>query len=455
MKKTGILLGIFLALFAFVYFYEYRGGLEREKAREQESLFLRINDDDVESITLVQEGRDTLAYVRSGPDGNTWYIVSPVATSAEESSIRANVRTFADARTKRRWSVKRESLADFGLDPPEAEVLIKKKDGTEKHLLVGKETATRGDIFVALMDGEGDEDSVDVLVTTNTVRVQATKSLFDLRDKKIAHFDDTRVNKVELNWNGTDIVLEKPGGKWSMAAPRDLPLDESRIRGFLRSLKNYSARTFVSEEWEDGKPYGFDRPSVRIRLTLGEEQSTKEIVVGKLDEKEEGYYAHESGRTPVFVIRESTRNTLTKDPFYFEEKKLVGTEKEEIREIRFSGAYRWTLVREDTLGWYAHGDTTLKVDPSRINRLHSNLRSLRVTDLVTYEPGDLANYGLRIPFLEVVLTGTKGEEEGFEIGDGFNDNRYVKRRDYPYVYSLPVSQVERITRWLEELAEAE
>lgn len=64
MKKTVILLGIFLALLAFVYFYEYKGGLTREKAREEASSLLKMDEDDVESVTLIRAGGDTLAYVR-------------------------------------------------------------------------------------------------------------------------------------------------------------------------------------------------------------------------------------------------------------------------------------------------------------------------------------------------------------------------------------------------------
>lgn len=449
MKKTLVLLGIFAVLFAFAYFYEYKGGLSRQQARELESSLLLIDDKEIESVSLIRAGQDTLMYVRE--DEDSWQIVSPVATSAENLTIQANLNAFTDARIKRRWTAARVKLYDFGLNPPEAMVIVKTRNGTEKRLMVGNQTAARGDIFVSLQEGDSQGDSAEILVTGNNVWVQATKSLFDLRDKKIAHFDEDQVNKVALNSEKANIILERSGGKWIMKSPSGVPVDDSRVTGFLRNLKSYSATAFVRERWEDGEPFGFNRPTIHIKLTLGEERSTKEIVVGKFDDEEEGYYAHESGRDPVFLIRESTHNTLAKEPFYFEERKLVSVEKEEVEEIRFSGAYRWTFVAEDTLGWYAHGDTSLKVDSSRMNRLFSSLRQVSLTEQVTYEPGDLVNYGFSSPFLEVVVVADNGEGTGFEIGDEFDDKRYIKRLDLPFVYSLPVSQVERITRWLEEL----
>ena len=97
-----------------------------------------------------------------------------------------------------------------------------------------------------------------------------------------------------------------------------------------------------------------------------------------------------------------------------------------LSEIRISGAYQITLIPQDTLGWYVSGDTTIKLEKSDMNRLFSAIGGVTATELVSENSKDLSSYGLKEPFLEVVLTDTAGSSIGYSIGDSDVDNdRYA------------------------------
>ncbi|MEE9167688.1 MAG: DUF4340 domain-containing protein [Candidatus Neomarinimicrobiota bacterium] len=458
MKKTLSLLFIFVTLAVFVYFYEYKGGQEREKADEIRASLLKLVEDDIESVTLSGgEDNDTITYLREDPDN--WRIVSPVMTEAEISAVKGNISAFMNAKISRRLAVRKEKLQDFGLNPPAARVTIKTKENKSIELIVGDEAPTRGGLFVSV--GEAtlsatQPDTVEVFVTGTNVLSQARKSLFDLRDKKIAHFDNDKVRKVELTSPEGGVTLEKSGDKWVMLLPVAARVDDSRVKSFLTSTTNYSAKEFVSERLEDRKTYGFDHPTVELILSLGDERSTKEIVIGDEGENDKEFYGYESGRSPVFLIREPTKKGLSKAPFYFQDKKIIRFREEEISRIRFSGSHQVTLTKEDTLGWYAYGDSTVEVEKSQIDGLFSRLRGLGAKEIVSYSPRDLATYGLSekpyagVPHLEAVLADSAGDVAGFAVGDTVENDRYIKSRDYPFIYLISGSQVERLTDWLEE-----
>lgn len=454
-KKTLILFLIFVALGAFVYFYEYRGGQQREKAEELKGSLLKLERDDIESVSLIGGyEEDTITYVRV--DSDNWRITSPVVTEAEKSAVSGNMSGFVNARIKRRLSIGSHKLQNFGLDPPVAKIIIETRDKKLTQLNVGHEAATRGDLFVSL-DNLGGRDTVQVFVTGENVLRQAQKSLFDLRDKKIAHFDTDEVKTIELTSPEGEVFLEKSGEEWELLEPTGVRVSASRVRSFLNSVKNYSAKEYVQEQFEEPSPFGFDLPTVKLTLSLGEERSLKEIVIGNQSDDNELFYGYESGRSPVFLVRETTKKNLSKTPFYFQDQKIVKFDEGKVAEIRFSGGHKMTLTKEDTLGWYAYHDSVVKVDDSDMRRLFSHLRGLSAKELVTYTPERLDDYGLSqgpsptVPFLEVVLVDTAAELGGFAVGDTVGNDRYIKSRDHPFVYLVSNSQVKRLTDWMEDV----
>ena len=447
MKKTIILAAIAAALAAFIY-SDIEKGKEREEAEEYESSLLKIEQDDVNSITLIKWEGDTIVYVRA--ENDKWRITSPVVTEGDQSAVRSNVSGFVNADIKRRLRTTAAKLKNFGLDPAAMEVIIETGDDRKINLLVGDKAATRGDMFVAF------KDSLQVLVTSSNILTLADKSLFDLRDKKIAHYEKDDVKRVEIVSQQYDIVLEKSGDEWIMLKPGGILVDNSRVDSFLNSLKNYSAKSFAQESFSDGAQFGFDKPVLKLNLMLGDELSTKKIVIGKqLEDDDEAHYGYESGRSPVFVVRESNRESMTKEPFYFQDKKIARFDKSEITEIRFSGAYQVTLTKEDTIGWYAFTDSSIKVEDSDMDRLFSHFSALNVRELATYSPEDLIAYGLSSPFLAVSLLREGEQVAGFEVGDGVDSDRYVRSSAYPFIYKSSVSQVDRILEWLKEFFDPE
>ena len=206
---------------------------------------------------MIQQEGDIIKYERTGDD---WEITDPVRTSVEESVVNENYSAFANAKIKRRLNTTPDKLKNFGLEPAYGEVIVESIDGNIVELLIGDEAATRGDLFISF------RDSNSVFITSDDLKTEAEKTLFNLRDKKIAHYDKDEVNRIELATKDDTIIIEKSGDEWSMTSP-DLPVEMSRVNSYLNSLTNYSAKEFVAEEFDNPSQYGFDVPEACLLYT--------------------------------------------------------------------------------------------------------------------------------------------------------------------------------------------
>ena len=71
-----------------------------------------------------------------------------------------------------------------------------------------------------------------------------------------------------------------------------------------------------------------------------------------------------------------------KDSFYFQDKKLVDYDENNINEINIMGAYQLSVMNEDSLGWYISSDSTIKLDKVDMNRLFSAINGIQAVELV-------------------------------------------------------------------------
>src|SRR5437762_3257565 len=116
-QTTALLAAVLVALGAFYYVYEVRGGPERAKTAAQKGRLWPAEASDVTEVEL-RRGRETLRLRREG-DG--WQIVEPVKARGDRSRIDETLVTLATARVDRAWRLTRplavsadaETIGDF------------------------------------------------------------------------------------------------------------------------------------------------------------------------------------------------------------------------------------------------------------------------------------------------------------------------------------------------------
>src|SRR5262245_33095731 len=135
-KGTLALLLVFLGLGAYVYFAEYRGKEERQRAEESKKKVFQVEDKDITEISLVYPDR-TLTAVKKGD--MQWEITSPVGMEADSSEWEQLASNLGRVEREDTVASQNADLVQFGLDKPTVTVNAKLKNGSTLTLLFGGE----------------------------------------------------------------------------------------------------------------------------------------------------------------------------------------------------------------------------------------------------------------------------------------------------------------------------
>ena len=155
-----------------------------------------------------------------------------------------------------------KDLKSYGLEAPKLAVTLKLEDGREQGLLVGVDNSFDNTLYVKKA-GDATIRIVDAYAKSNFDR-----SAFELRDKRVAHLDDSaEVKRVEVSGVNSPYTLIKEGAAWKVGGQA---ADSSAADGVIRSLKNLRATSVAAENSNNLKDFGLDKPTVTARLTSKE-----------------------------------------------------------------------------------------------------------------------------------------------------------------------------------------
>ena len=444
MKRIFVLLFVAISLGLFVFIYEIEGDKKREQKKQYNESLFKLKNNDIKLVRL-KNNSQTIQYEKND---NSWNITQPINLEVDKNIIDSQISVFLNSKIKRIiGQVDENKLKNYGLGSSKIELYIETFNGLKINYEIGNESTTKGDLFVL------DKDSNYVILSSNELKVQTQKTLFELRDKKIIHFDKSNVNQISIITEDDSIIIkneDKINQLWKITS-HDLNGDNSQIDNYLSSLNRYTAVDFIDNLEKNEKSY-FKNSQISIVLNLEPNSNNKTLTIGesKISNSDTVHYGLESGKSNIFLISNNDKKSLMKDSFYFQDKKLVDFDENNINEINIMGAYQLSLMNEDSLGWYISSDSTIKLGKVDMNRLISAINGIRAVELV--ENKNHNSFGINEPFIEVLLNDSQNNNKGFIIGNSDNNlNRYVKSNGANKIYKATNNSIERLTNLINEL----
>lgn len=254
-RNLGLLVLVAALLGAFVYFYEVRGGAQRQAAaQEAKHLFAGLDPKSVDAISLkTVDGKPAkLSRTEKG-----WQVVEPLQYPADELNADGMTTALAEFSAEKEIPSP-EALSVYGLDDT-ARVVRFTAAGKEHVLRIGKKTPVGSDTYVAA------DDSPRVF-TVPTYRANAfLRTLDELREARILRFDRDAIERIELSWPGGGVTLARQEGSWRLLAPLQGPADASAVDTLLANLSYLRASGFEDEPLSDAQA-GLDPPDLRVEL---------------------------------------------------------------------------------------------------------------------------------------------------------------------------------------------
>jgi hypothetical protein len=439
--RNTLILAVVVALLGAYVLWVEKPAMERA---EQETKLLSLQPDKVTGLSI-DSSKGKLELVKAEPGG--WKITSPREVAADQVAVDGILDALAGAEVKKKLDEKPTDLAPFGLDKPDPTVVLTLADASKKKLGFGKKTPIGGSAYV-----QRDDDGT-VLLTPDTVRAIAQRTLDELRDKSVLTFADNDVKGITISGvEGEPTVLVKTGNEWSIAAPLRAKADVTQVRSLLASLRSMRATGFVDGVTSPpDEKYQLSPPRLTLELVLAPDDAKKTLLVGGATDEpaKKEIYAQTLPGDTVYVVGSHLYSTVGKRAMDFRDKTVLAFDKDKVRAVsseRTDGAGFRIEKKDDK--WAVADAGTTGVKEFLLSRFADDLRELKGTDIAT-ESGPRPEFGLDKPAIKVVVEGSDGPLGTIRVnvvGEGADKKIYAAADGSQTVYLLQDFVFQRVDK---------
>lgn len=352
-KLTGLAM-VFVALAAFVYFYEIVGEEGRENARDLEESLFQIEEDEITVLRITRTGTDP---VRLKKSDDKWVLEAPIEASADEGTVDSVLRSIQVAKKAKTFDDIDGQLEAYGLGSPQASLSVEVQEVT-KVLELGDMDYTGSQIYARF---EGEQT---VYLTAASLLTSLEKDLIDWRNKDAISFDLGKVEEIQIERAKDRVELVRRDETWLLESPVSEKADDGKVSSLLSLLESAKAETFVTEGTEQLAEYGLEKPGVIVRVREEGEEAWRQLEVGSkagdTSGEDETWFARDPQRTPVFTLKKDLLDGLEKDVWEFRDKNVIDVKQDEVLRLAIKQVDSEIVVRLENYDWIVESPDDFK-----------------------------------------------------------------------------------------------
>jgi hypothetical protein len=377
-------------------------------------------------------------------------VTQPIAAPAADSEVSGITSALGQIEITRVIDENPTNLNDYGLSNPRIEIDFKASgDKDYRKLLVGEKSPTGGDLFARRNDDK------KVFLIPAFQETTFNKTTFDLREKSVLKFDREKVDGLDVDAGGKQLVIAKDGGDWKITKPLQTRADFGSVEGLVGRLQTAQMKSIASDNATpaDLKKYGLDKPAVTVNLNAGSAKATL-LIGGKAADNT--VYARDASKPAVVTLESALVDELKKSADDYRRK--------DIFEFRPFNANRVELTRngqtavfEKVKGqqgdaaqekWRRVSPTAGDLDKEKIDGLLSKLSNMRATSFAE----STAKTGLDKPALTVSVKFDEGKKEEKAAFGQAGSDVYVSRPAEPGAAKVEAADFNEAIKSLDELS---
>ena len=441
-RNTLLLLLLTAAVGAYVYFYEIKGGAEREKEKTAAGKLIDIKKDSVTAVTIQPDG------IELRKVGTTWELASPVQYLADDGTVSSLLSSLESAqRDQKEITTARADYAGFGLEPARTALIVRHEKGKQDTLYLGDSNVT------TTMNYARVNSDPEVVLTSSGLSTNAKKSLLDWRNKDLLVFDNNAANRLLLATPKTRFEFKKENGKWQMVSPLKAAADESKISSLLSRVRYGRINEFTAEQMGEAKAYGLDKPAYEFTVFFGANDAQKAINFGKKDGA--NYFAHDPARPQVFKVDTSLVKDLNVTVMDLRNKKIAEFESwnADYIELNYADTLKIVCEKDTAETWQIKSPETKKAKSWEISGITGGLSGMEATAFVDENATDLKKYGLDKPRAIVTIKQKGNEIARALIGKEKGDRVFAKAANSAVVVEVKKEDADKLFKKLADLAE--
>jgi hypothetical protein len=388
---------------------------ESKPAADTTPKILAIPEGQISQIEFKRkDGTDTVVK----RNGSKWELTSPKPLPTDNDAVSGVTGALASLSADRVVEDKAADLSQYGLTAPTVEVDITKKDGKVQKLLIGDDTPTAGDVFVAVA---GDPR---VFTMTSSLKTNLDKTSQDLRDKRLLTFDQDKLSRVELAAKKSVVDFGRNAqNEWTIVQPKPMRADGWQVEELVRKLKDAKMDTSASPETLQKAAASFASGTPIATVKLTDASGTQSLEVRKV---KDDYFAKSSVVDGVYKVAADLGTGLDKSVDDFRNKKLFDFGFSEPSKIEIkSGTAAPVTYQKSGDKWFSGPK---QIDSTSLQNFVDKARDLAATKFVDTAFGS--------PIFEVTVTSNEGKRVEKVLIAKTGADYFAKRENEPSVYQL-------------------
>ncbi len=415
MKFRGLIVAAIVLLVLAGVLYWSQHHKPKETASTTTPAILKIDPATVTSLTVKQKGAEPVTLTRSG--ASRWEITAPSQFPADSSTVSSMLSTLSPLNSDTIVEEQPTNLANYGLSDPSLEVDVTGKDSKTNRLFFGDDAPTGGGVYVQLAGNPR------VFTAGSYAKNSLSKSLADLRDKRLLPVESSSVSSIDLDRKGGNITFARVKNGWQIEKPQSYRTDSYQVDDMLTQLTTAKWDPSVSPR-DAARDFSHATPVATVKLVGSSGTDTLDVRKEKDD-----YYAQSSALPGTWKVDSSSASSLSSDLDRglddFRNKQLFDFGYTDPEKIEYhSGSTSIVLTRTGST-WMSGGK---KMDSDSAEALVTALRDMAAQKFV--------DSGFTKPGIDITVTSGNGKQVEKVQLQKTSDGAIAKRDDGPSLYSL-------------------
>jgi hypothetical protein len=209
-----------------------------------------------------------------------WSLTRPLKARGDDAKIGDVVSQAITARVES-FVADTSKLAEYGLDQPRGTITLTVEGQQQPQVLsIGgspKEEKDKEKVYAKLSS----RDAV-VILPKSVANLLDTKPN-DLRDKKLAQFNNDLVDRITVEPAGKEkLIFARDGAKnWVRKTDKDVAINAAVVTRLFDELGTATVSNFVADVATELPKYGLDQPALKVTLSAYSSENTAETKAGE------------------------------------------------------------------------------------------------------------------------------------------------------------------------------
>lgn len=236
----------------------------------------------------------------------------------------------------------------------------------------------------------------------------------------------TQVSEIQVHSEHYDYTLKRQEDDWWLSEPFRGLTDPDQVEPIVRAVAALKPLHRPDKDPQDPQ-FGLQEPIMTV-IARYKGDRTATIRLGKQSKLGSKFFADLSGQPGLFIIDQTFKSTLDKDPEELREKKLARLRTEKVKRITLQRpeetivVERVPLTKEST--WRIEAPRRLPADKWTVENLANTTKNTEALEYLPYTSENLAACGLDKP--QVTVTYYQQEGEPLTVYVGKQEERETK-----------------------------